>query len=105
MTNYTAILALPDGAMALDAASRIPGAFVTNDEEAGVWLTWTAEAESDGAGIIALQELRLRAEMHAEYAHGGTTPSGADPSLFQATPLIILRGGAFVIHSEEVYCI
>ena len=36
---------------------------------------------------------------------GATTPNGDDPTLFQATPLVILRGDATVIHSEEVYCI
>lgn len=105
MTEYTAILALPDGGMAVDAAARIPGASVIDNEDAGVWVTWTTEADSDAAGILALQEIRLRAEMHPEYLAGAVTPSGADPSLFQATPFIVIRGDAIVIHSEEVYCI
>jgi len=108
LTEYTALLALPNGEMARDAASRLVGADrveVTDDPEAGVWLRWTITAKSDRAGIDALQEIRLRAEMTAEYAAGATTPNGDDPTLFQATPLVILRGDATVIHSEEVYCI
>lgn len=99
------MLALPDGGMAMDAAARIAGAEVIDNEEAGVWVTWTTDAESDAQGISALQEIRLRAEMLPEYVNGGTTPSGADPTLFQATPFIILRGDATVIHSEEIFCI
>jgi len=53
----------------------------------------------------ALQEMRLRAEMFPEFVDGGVTPSGADPTLFQTTPFIILRGAAVVIHTEEVLCI
>lgn len=109
MTKYTAILALPHGDMARDAAERISGAdevFVTDDNEAGVWLTWSVTASSDQKAVDALQEIRLRAEMSPEYAvPNAMTPSGDQPSLFQATPLIIVRGNAVVIHSEEVYCI
>jgi hypothetical protein len=43
--------------------------------------------------------------MFAEFADGGVTPSGADPSLFQTTPFIILRGAAFIVHTEEVLCL
>lgn len=95
--------------MARHAASRLEGADrveVTDDVEAGVWVRWTITAETDRAGIDRLQEIRLRAEMTSEYAApGATTPRGDDPTLFQATPLVILRGDATVIHSEEVYCI
>ena len=95
--------------MAQDAASRLVGADrveVTDDIEAGVWLRWTVTAASDQAGIDRLQEIRLRAEMTVEYAApDAVTPHGDQPTLFQATPLIILRGDATVIHSEEVYCI
>lgn len=105
LTEYTAMLALPDGGMALDAAARIPGAEVTDNEDAGIWVSWTTEADNDAEGIRTLQEIRLRAEMLPEYVDGGTTPSGADPTLFQATPFIVLRGHSVVIHSEEVICI
>jgi len=105
MSFYTALLALPDGGMAMDAAARIPGAEVIDNVQAGVWVTWTTEAGDDKEGIHALQEIRLRAEMHPEFVDGGTTPSGADPTLFQTTPFIVLRGAATVIHSEEVLCI
>ncbi len=109
MTEYTALLALPNGEMARDAARRLIGAdsvSVTDEENIGVWVVWTVTAESDREGIDALQEIRLRAEMSPEYLQSGTlTASGDEPTLFQATPLIILRGAASVIHSEEVYCI
>lgn len=105
MKIYTALLALPDGSMALDAAARVPDATVVNNEEAGVWVIWSAEEDTDAEGIQALQEMRLRAEMFPEFVDGGSTPSGADPSLFQTTPFIILRGAAVVIHTEEVLCI
>ena len=105
MPSYTALLALPDGIMAMDAAARIPGAEVIDNVQAGVWVTWTTGAHDDTEGIHALQEIRLRAEMHPEFAEGGVTPSGADPTLFQTTPFIVLRGAATVIHSEEVLCI
>lgn len=94
--------------MAYDAASRLVGADrveVTDDVEAGVWLRWTIQAATDREGIDTLQEIRLRAEMTTEYAAGAVTAHGDDPTLFQATPLVILRGDATVIHSEEVYCI
>jgi hypothetical protein len=105
MTTYTALLALPDGLMAADAAARIPGAVVVDNVQAGVWVSWSTEADTDNEGIQALQEIRLRAEMFAEFADGGVTPSGADPSLFQTTPFIILRGAAFIVHTEEVLCL
>lgn len=105
MTKYTALLALPDGPMAIDAAARIPGAEIADNVKAGVWVSWDTFAENDEEGITALQEIRLRAEMTPEFASGNTTPSGALPTLFQSTPFIIVRGGATVIHSEEVYCI
>lgn len=109
LTEYTALLALPNGEMARDAASRLVGAdsvSVTDEENIGVWVVWTVNADSDTDGIHALQEIRLRAEMGAEFAQAdATTESGDRPTLFQATPLIILRGAASVIHSEEVYCI
>lgn len=108
-TEYTALLALPNGEMARDAASRLVGADrveVTDDAEAGVWVRWTIQADTDREGIDQLQEIRLRAEMTAEYAApGAVTANGDQPTLFQATPLVILRGDATVIHSEEVYCI
>jgi len=91
--------------MAMDAAARVPGADVINNAEAGVWLIWSTEAATDEEGIQALQEIRLRAEMFTEFADGGVTPSGADPTLFQTTPFIILRGAAFIIHTEEVLCL
>lgn len=104
MTEYTALLALPDGSLALEAAGRIPGAGITDNEKAGVWVTWTAEADSDEEGINILQEIRLRAEMHT-----GTEISppedGENFTLFLATPFVVLRGRATVIHSEEVICI
>lgn len=109
MTEYTALLALPNGEMAHDAARRLIGAdsiSVTDEESIGVWVVWTVNADSDVEGIHALQEIRLRAEMTAEFAQDdAVTESGDRPTLFQATPLIILRGAASVIHSEEVYCI
>lgn len=109
MTEYTALLALPNGEMARDAAARLVGAdqvSVTDDIDIGVWLTWTVTAENNEEGIHALQEIRLRAEMSAEYLQADAlTASGDQPTLFQATPLIILRGAASVIHSEEVYCV
>jgi len=105
MTTYTALLALPDGSMAMDAAVRIPGAEVVNNVRAGVWVIWSAEADTDDEGIHALQEMRLRAEMFPEFLDGGVTPSGADPTLFQTTPFLILRGAASIIHTEEVLCL
>jgi hypothetical protein len=105
MTTYTALLALPDGFMAMDAAARMPNAEFVNNDQAGVWVTWSAEADTDDEGVQALQEIRLRAEMFPEFLDGGVTPSGADPSLFQTTPFIILRGAAVVIHTEEVLCL
>ena len=105
MNTYTALLALPDGAMAEDAAARIPGAQVIDNERAGVWLVWTAVAENDDEGIDALQEIRLRAEMFPEFVNGGVTASGAEPTLFQTTPFLVLRGAATVIHTEEVICL
>jgi hypothetical protein len=105
MATYTALLALPDGSMAVDAAARIPNATVINNVQAGVWVIWDTEADSDDEGVQALQEIRLRAEMFAEFLDGGVTPSGADPTLFQTTPFIILRGAGAVIHTEEVFCI
>jgi len=105
MTTYTALLALPDGSMAMDAAARILGAEVVDNVQAGVWVAWKTEAETDEEGIQALQEIRLRAEMFPEFVNGGVTPSGADPTLFQTTPFIILRGAASIIHTEEVLCI
>jgi len=105
MTTYTALLALPDGSMAVDAAARIPEATVINNVQAGVWVIWSAEADSDDEGVHALQEIRLRAEMFTEFADGGVTPSGADPTLFQTTPFIVLRGAGTVIHTEEVLCL
>lgn len=103
MTEYTAILALPDGSLALEAASRIPGAEVTDNEGAGVWVTWTTEAETDAEGIHTLQEIRLRAEMRTDKTH--TPAEGENFTLFLTTPFIIMRGRASVIHSEEVICI
>lgn len=100
MTEYTAILALPDGSLALEAAARIPGADVTDNEGAGVWVTWTTEAETDAEGIHTLQEMRLRAEMST-----GQPPDPEDFTLFLTTPFLIVRGRATVIHSEEVLCI
>lgn len=105
MNTYTALLALPDGNMAGDAATRIPGSLVIDNVQAGVWLLWTAEAESDEEGVQALQEIRLRAEMFPEFANGGVTSSGADPTLFQTTPFLVLQGAATVIHTEEVLCL
>jgi hypothetical protein len=105
MTTYTALLALPDGSMAMDAAVRIPGAEVVNNVRAGVWVIWSAEADTDDEGVHALQEMRLRAEMFPEFLDGGVTPSGADPTLFQTTPFLILRGAASIIHTEEVLCL
>lgn len=109
LKTYTALLALPDGEMARDAASRMTDVCpveVTDDPEAGVWLRWTTEAPTDEQGVYALQELRLRAEMRPECAApNATTASGASPTLFQATPFIVLRGDTVVIHSEEVYCV
>jgi len=105
MGTYTALLALPDGTMAMDAAARVPNADVINNAEAGVWVIWRTEADTDAEGIQALQEIRLRAEMFPEFVDGGVTPSGADPTLFQTTPFIILRGAAFIIHTEEVLCL
>lgn len=109
LTEYTALLALPNGEMAHDAAARLVGAdtvSVTDEDHIGVWVVWTVTAESDQEGIHALQEIRLRAEMSSEYmTDDALTASGDRPTLFQATPLIILRGAASVIHSEEVYCI
>jgi hypothetical protein len=105
LTEYTAMLALPFGDMAADAAARIPGATYIDNEDAGVWVVWTATAETDKEGIHAIQELRLRAEMDASFLNGGTTASGSDPSLFQSTPFLIIRGDAVIIHSEEVVCI
>ena len=91
--------------MAMDAAARILGAEVVDNVQAGVWVAWKTEAETDEEGIQALQEIRLRAEMFPEFVNGGVTPSGADPTLFQTTPFIILRGAASIIHTEEVLCI
>jgi hypothetical protein len=105
MTTYTALLALPDGGMAEEAATRIPGSQVIDNVRAGVWLVWTAEAEDDDIGISALQEMRLRAEMFTEFADGGVTSSGADPTLFQTTPFLVLRGTGIVVHTEEVLCL
>ena len=105
MATYTALLALPDGSMATDAAARLPDATVINNSQAGVWVIWGVEADSDEEGVQALQEIRLRAEMFTEFMDGGVTPSGADPTLFQTTPFIILRGAGIVIHTEEVLCI
>ena len=98
MSEYTAMLAMPDGAMARKAASRIEGAVVTDNEDAGVWVTWTCESESDAEGINTLQEMRLRAEMFAD-------PHDENFTLFQATPFLILHGTSSIIHSEEVICI
>lgn len=106
MSTYTALLALPDGRMANEAATRIPGAQVIDNTQAGVWLVWTGDAEDDKAGVDLLQEMRLRAEMFPEFAEGGvTTPSGADPTLFQTTPFLVLQGACIVIHTEEVLCL
>jgi hypothetical protein len=106
MSNtYTALLALPDGRMANDAATRIPGAQVIDNVQAGVWLCWTADAEDDKAGVDLLQEMRLRAEMFPEFAEGGVTASGSDPTLFQTTPFLVLQGACTVIHTEEVLCL
>lgn len=109
MTNYTALLALPNGEIARDAAARLTFAdnvSVVDDPEAGVWLSWATTALSDQEGIAALQEIRLRAEMAPEFtAPDAVTPTGDRPTLFQATPFIILRGAATIIHSEEVICI
>lgn len=105
MGTYTALLALPDGGMAGEAATRIPGAQVIDNPQAGVWLVWTTEAEDDKAGVDILQEMRLRAEMFPEFAEGGFTSSGADPTLFQTTPFLVLRGAATVVHTEEVLCL
>lgn len=102
---YTALLALPDNDMAADAAARIPGASVTTHGDIGIWVSWSTTADTDDDGCAALQEIRLRAEMHPEYARGGMTPSGANPTLFQSTPFLILRGDAVLIHSEEVLCV
>lgn len=101
MQTYTALLALPDGSMAKDAAARLPDATVVDDVSAGVWVTWHAEADSDQEGVLALQEIRLRAEMFPEFVDGNAT----DRTLFQTTPFIVLRGAAAIIHSEEVLCI
>lgn len=106
MTEYTALLALPDGDMARDAASRLDWAetvTVTDDTDAGVWLAWTVSADNDQEGIALLQEIRLRAEMYPD--HHPRSGENGPVSLFQATPVVILRGAAVVIHSEEVYCI
>lgn len=108
--EYTALLALPNGEMARDAAERLVGAdrvSVTDDVRAGVWLSWAVSADSDKEGVEALQEIRLRAEMSAKYlAPHATTPSGDNPSLFQGTPFLILRGGsADIIHCEDIYCV
>jgi hypothetical protein len=105
LTEYTALLALPDGTMATEAATRIPGAQVIDEERAGVWLVWSATAFSDDEGIHALQEMRLRAEMFPEFLDGSTTASGAEPTLFQTTPFLVLRGAATVVHTEEVLCL
>ena len=70
MTEYTALLALPDGDTARDAASRLDWAetvTVTDDTDAGVWLTWTVSADNDQEGIALIQEIRLRAEMHLDH--------------------------------------
>lgn len=107
--EYTALLALPNGEMARDAAGRIFGAesvAITDNLEAGVWLSWSVFAVDDRSAIEQIQEIRLRAEMLPEYvAPNALTESGDHPSLFQATPLLILKGSAHVIHSEEVYCV
>lgn len=100
MTEYTAILALPDGETALEAAARIPGAEAVDNESAGVWVTWTVEAADDKEAIALIQEIRLRAEMFT-----GTDSAPEGFTLFLATPFIILRGKASVIHTEEVICI
>lgn len=103
LTDYTALLALPDGRMAQEAAERLADVakvWVTDDTEAGVWLTWTVQADSDKEAVFELQEIRLRAEMVLP-----TAPVSEDPSLFQGTPFIVVRGNATVIFSEEVYCI
>jgi hypothetical protein len=105
MSTYTALLALPDGNMAGEAATRIPGSQVIDNVQAGVWLLWTAEADTDEEGVQALQEIRLRAEMFPEFANGGVTSSGTDPTLFQTTPFLVLQGAATVIHTEEVLCL
>lgn len=104
MTEYTAVMAMPDGDMAREAASRIPGAEVTDEEGAGVWVVWTSENETDEEGIHALQEIRIRAEMFTG-AKVSNHPPEDDFTLFQSTPLLILRGRTTVIHSEEVLCI
>ena len=96
MTEYTALMALPDGDMAREAAARVPGSTVIDNEGAGVWVTWTCESETDEGGIRDIQEMRLRAEM---------TPGEESFTLFQATPFLIMRGRTTVIHSEEVICI
>lgn len=105
MATYTALLALPDGTMAEEAATRIPDAQVIDNVQAGVWLVWNTEADNDDDGVQALQEIRLRAEMFPEFVDGGFTPSGSDPSLFQTTPFLVLRGAATIVHTEEVLCI
>jgi len=106
MSNtYTALLALPDGSMAKEAATRIPGSQVIDNTQAGVWLLWTATAESDEEGVGALQEMRLRAEMFPEFANTNLTASGTSPTLFQTTPFLVLQGACTVIHTEEVLCL
>jgi len=106
MTNtYTALLALPDGNMATEAATRIPGAQVIDNVKAGVWLLWTADAEDDEEGVNTLQEMRLRAEMFPEFANSNVTASGTNPTLFQTTPFLVLQGACTVVHTEEVLCI
>lgn len=101
--TYTALLALPDGYMAKSAASRlfeVAKVRVVDNDQAGVWLTWTVTADNDKDAIFALQEIRLRAEMVS-----ADIPEDEDPSLFQGTPFIIVKGDAEVVLSEEVYCI
>lgn len=105
LTEYTALLSLPDGDMAREAAERlrdVAETHVTDDWDAGVWLQWTVTADSDKDAIYALQEIRLRAEMVLPHT---PTPASGDPSLFQGTPFIIIKGDIRVIFSEEVYCV
>ncbi len=99
MTEYVAHLSLPDGEFARDALERMHTchrqAWIVDNLEAAVWLSWSVEAETDEEGVYALQEIRLRAEMVL----------GETETLFQGTPMIITRGHSTIIRSEEVYCI
>lgn len=100
--TYTALLALPNGEMARAAVEHIGSAAevsVVDNEQAGVWLSWWVRETNEEAAIFALQEIRLRAEMIS------SNPDDGDPSLFQGTPFIIVKGDAEVVFSEEVYCI